>query len=869
MSALIPETKTGRTPLPPGSEACGCCEGIDTATPQAHDNRHGLSAIAYRIGGYAQFRESLLAGLSESRLQPLDQLLTRDADDFTIGLIDAFACTADVLSFYQERIANESWLGTATERTSLQELARLIGYRLRPGVAAETWLAFALEPPRDPPPNAPKEPGSFVTGIPTEVRLDAGLKVQSVPGQDEKPQTFETVEAITARPEWNAVRPWLTESRVPVKGDTHTWLQGVGTGLKAGDALLIVGAEFEADPNDDRWDFRILSEVAPDNERNRTRVAWKRGLGSIYPNMTPSASGVRVFALRQRASVYGHNAPMWRTMPEDYQNAYTTGTIGSEWPGFTLSTAGSGYVDLDTSYPALAPGGFAVLARGSYDYPSESPPSGTYIELYRVSSVSDVSRDEFALSGKSTRLRLSGENHSLFNSYVRATRVFAQSEELQFAGYPVTTPVSLASIPAAVASTGLDAGRRLIVQGLSTTGQPLVHQATLVSVQAQGSNTLLTITPPLPSALQRDTVTIAANVALARHGESVTQILGAGDASQAHQRFELKQLPLTYRSAANELGAAPELTLSVGGIEWEERATLYGSDADDRAYTLQTDEAGRQWVCFGDGRSGARLPTGVNNLRATYRKGIGQPGNVRAETLTQLMTRPLGLKGVANPIAAQGGSDPEPAHHARQSMPLGTRTLGRAVSLLDYEDFARAYTGIDKAQAAVLQLRHGTVIGITVAGQDGAAITETNPVWINLRDALHASGDPQVSVRLLGFQASTFRIGLKVKCDPAFDSAVVLTDVEAALRTAFSFAQRGLAQPVQQSEVIAVAHTVPGVVAVDLDLLYGGTAPYLQTLPSRQTRLLASRMRVVNGVPLPAELLTLHPGPLARLEVMP
>ena len=43
-----------------------------------------------------------------------------------------------MLTFYQERIANESYLRTATERVSLQEMGKLIGYRLRPGVAAET-----------------------------------------------------------------------------------------------------------------------------------------------------------------------------------------------------------------------------------------------------------------------------------------------------------------------------------------------------------------------------------------------------------------------------------------------------------------------------------------------------------------------------------------------------------------------------------------------------------------------------------------------------------------------------------------------------------------------------------------------------------
>jgi hypothetical protein len=96
----------------------------------------------------------------------------------------------------------------------------------------------------------------------------------------------------------------------------------------------------------------------------------------------------------------------------------------------------------------------------------------------------------------------------------------------------------------------------------------------------------------------------------------------------------------------------------------------------------------------------------------------------------------------------------------------------------------------------------------------------------------------------------------------------VLAAVEAALRARYAFDVRQLGQPVQQSDVIACAHGVAGVVAVDLDLLFGGSQPTAQTLPSRQVRLLASRMRVVAGVPLPAEVLTLDPAPLVRLELM-
>jgi len=306
----------------------------------------------------------------------------------------------------------------------------------------------------------------------------------------------------------------------------------------------------------------------------------------------------------------------------------------------------------------------------------------------------------------------------------------------------------------------------------------------------------------------------------------------------------------------------------VGEVEWVEKPTMFGAAPTERAYTLETDEAGRNVVTFGDGTRGARLPSGPNNVRATYRQGLGQDGNVGTNQLTQLVTRPLGLKGVSNPVAAQGGTDQERAEEARRTMPLGTRTLGRAVSLLDYEDFAMAFTGVAKAQAQVLHLPAGPTIAITVAGQNGTPLSPANPVWNNLRTALRDSGDPHVQVGLLSYQSSTFRLGLKVKRDLAYAIEPLLAAVEAALRAHYSFDARALAQPVLHSDVVAVAHSVPGVVAVDIDFLYGGTLPASQVVKSRQTRLLASRMRVSGGAALPAELLTLHPGPLDRLQEM-
>jgi phage-related baseplate assembly protein len=109
-----------------------------------------------------------------------------------------------------------------------------------------------------------------------------------------------------------------------------------------------------------------------------------------------------------------------------------------------------------------------------------------------------------------------------------------------------------------------------------------------------------------------------------------------------------------------------------------------------------------------------------------------------------------------------------------------------------------------------------------------------------------------------------YRVGLKLRCDPVFDSAMVLQRVEAALRADGAYDRRNLGQPVQSSALIAAVHAVPGVVAVDLDFLHlAGSAPALKTT------LQAASTRAVAGTPAAAELLTLDEGPLERLELMP
>src|SRR4030042_3493379 len=124
-------------------DACGCGEGITVLTPESLENLPGVAQRAYRVGTHGSFKAAMLARLPGQA--GLSRLTTRADDDPSIATLDAAATLLDVLTFYQERIANEAYLRTAVERRSVLELARAIGYELNPGVAASTYLAFPIE----------------------------------------------------------------------------------------------------------------------------------------------------------------------------------------------------------------------------------------------------------------------------------------------------------------------------------------------------------------------------------------------------------------------------------------------------------------------------------------------------------------------------------------------------------------------------------------------------------------------------------------------------------------------------------------------------------------------------------------------------
>lgn len=893
----------------PRLDTCGCCEA-DTASP-SHRNQPGLSQLKYRAGIHPTFLERMKARIHKWSVgdgefvgkRPLAELATRASDDPAIALMDAWSTVADVLTFYQERIANEGFLRTATERHSIMDLARAIGYELNPGVAAATYVAFTMDDAK---------------GTPLSSTVPAGTQVQSVPAkQGEPPQTFEAKEAFVARRAWNVIKPCRHQPQTLSNDMTHAYLDGIDTHLRAGDMVLlvisgtpcpkkIVFVEVETDANRTRIDFArepdLLSTASSpftdgvlDIPQDNLDLAQQKleltpaHVNTCIFNECLTETGFQTFlslhdwdenealayiaelrdglfendsqqllALREQMGFFGHNAPLFNSLPDDpsiprlmvkknisaefakMDTAHSTEEVSTctstkqwpeDWDYLDLSIwkdsltndyyDGSYDVYLEMEVSDLAPDSWAVFER-----------PGNHFISYRIKDVAVVSRVGFGMSTKVTGLDLTDKDKNALTNTAsdkpnefkfRTSRAYVKSEKLDLAPIPISENIEAGKTELWLDTMVVGFKKKQMValtgEELYADGQQRSEILTLVEVIHYNGYTRLTFDKGLDYSYKRDTVEINANVVLADHGETVAdEVLGSGDGAAEYQGFELKKIPLTYVSAATAGGSQSTLNVRVDNVEWEQVASLYGLDADSKNYIVRIDNDANARVIFGDGKRGARLPTGQENVTATYRNGIGSDGEVGAGCLTLLKTRPFGIRSVTNPVQASGADDPEKLNDARDNAPLTVLTLDRIVSVQDYEDFARAFAGIGKAQARTVWDGEAERVHVTVADANGDMVLD--PLDGKLFEAIEKARDPLHEVKIESFKPFVFFLSAAVLIEKAYEWEDIKTKAEQSLLDTFSFKKRAFAQPVTAAEVIKTIHDVAGVKAVDLNALY-------------------------------------------------
>jgi len=206
--------------------------------------------INYLAKDYASFRRLLLDRLS--LVMPAWQ--ERNPADVEVMLVELLAYVGDRLSYYQDAVAGEAYLGTARTRSSVRRHARLLDYFMHDGCNARAWVCFDYT--GDDPLALPQGTQLVTRGALDTPWIAAG-DLPRVLAQ-EQPEVFETLHPLTLESARSAIpfHTWGDSDCCLPAGATRATLRGsAGLHLSAGDLLVFeevrsptTGLTQDADP---------------------------------------------------------------------------------------------------------------------------------------------------------------------------------------------------------------------------------------------------------------------------------------------------------------------------------------------------------------------------------------------------------------------------------------------------------------------------------------------------------------------------------------------------------------------------------------------------------------------------------------------
>jgi hypothetical protein len=218
------------------------------------------------------------------------------------------------------------------------------------------------------------------------------------------------------------------------------------------------------------------------------------------------------------------------------------------------------------------------------------------------------------------------------------------------------------------------------------------------------------------------------NIVLADHGQSMAEEdlgivpqsalypYGQDDSALRSARAAMQYSDADIRPAVISVTS----TEATGSTEWSVKPDLLSSQRRHDC-VVEMEEDGTAYVRFGDGRFGNR-PVPGSRFSAGYRVGNGVQGNIGPETLGHLVTDNPDVAGVINPMAAQGGREPETLESARQKAPYAFRTQGRAVTMEDYGAITERHAGVQRAAASLRWTGSWRTVFVTVDRADGGTV---------------------------------------------------------------------------------------------------------------------------------------------------
>jgi hypothetical protein len=208
--------------------------------------------IDYLAKDFGSFNQAL----SEFSTLRYPAWVERSEADLGVVLMEALAAIADELSYYQDRVAAESTIGTATQALSVLRHARLVDYEPTPATVATTVLQLDVNTP---PAEGSTPATSWTLDTPLQFRA-LGADGSLVEFEIEDPRLGLAGAAGTPPPAWATIDTrWNRDSLTPywwddsqrclLAGATNFYVRGSGLGLYSGQQLLLDSpAPDSADP---------------------------------------------------------------------------------------------------------------------------------------------------------------------------------------------------------------------------------------------------------------------------------------------------------------------------------------------------------------------------------------------------------------------------------------------------------------------------------------------------------------------------------------------------------------------------------------------------------------------------------------------
>ena len=773
--------------------------------------------IDYLAKDYASFRRLVLDRMA--LLMP--EWRERNPADLGIALVELLAYVGDHLSYRQDAVTTEAYLGTARRRISVRRHARLVDYVMHDGCNARTWVQVQCAAGTSgvwlP------EATTLLTKVPQAATTIAAGSRELAEALQHQPVVFQTMHDLMLEDAHNEMHfhTWGDGDCCLPRGATRATLRGHFPNLRADDVLILeemlgpqTGAVEDADSTR-RQAVRLVAVQCwatagttplqdPLNGQEITEILWSaedalRFAFSVSSVTDPDHGSLAIRDVSvARGNIVAADHGRWLDQVEELGTVPAPSLRRIPDPRANpCDDRGPGWV-APRYNPVLreAPLTFAVPLRSANRFSFDL--HGDIVAKLNQATVSPALTGEFRRAG----MELAGVNSVQGGNGLWSISSGTQPWVIRQVGGRVTV-----SDPSDSAWRAMKQQPAEALPALRLASELRLFKLNFSFALATQLNAGL-LTPALTQMFVHAGVVFPCPVSIQR---------GPGDGG-----------PWVLRNGEEVYYLRNEATgLNVYELlDWAPRRDLLGSDAGDRDFVVEVESDGTAALRFGDGTHGIRPDSGTE-FEARYRVGMGVAGNVGSETICHVVDSVGGLPvvKVRNPLPAVGGSDPEGMEDVRQRAPSAFRVKQRAVTAEDYAEMTERDPGVQRAAATFRWTGSWHTVFVTADRIGGLPVDKA----FKKRTA-----DGLEKYRMAGHDLEVDRpryVSLEIALHVCVKPDYFRSQVRRALLEVFSnrvlpYGRLGIfhpdnftfGQPVYLSRLYAVAQAVPGVASVHAEL---------------------------------------------------